>query len=209
MSHTHTRHRNISSAVINPNSLEQGTLRDFVDSGPFSDTIQGLKGPTNIKTRLEISTKLKTAFPHSPSLELLPKRCRLESLEKSIQNFGVLLLPKQPISQYSHSTWSTWRRGLEFSSLAPTAPTIPPPGDSLIEPGPSNKAKSLLVTLPNFLSWHEKCDVFFKRVWSNWINWLTGQHFTASREIFLLNPILLFGQNWKSPFWHKTELFEP
>lgn len=88
---SHTCHRNISRAIINPNSLEQGTPRDFVNSGPSSATVQGLKGPTNIKTRLEISTELRTyltAFPHSPSLELL-KCCRLESLEKSIQNFGV------------------------------------------------------------------------------------------------------------------------
>lgn len=93
---SHTCHRNISSAIINP-----VWNWDFVNSGPSSATVQGLKGPTNIKTRLEISTELRTrltAFPHSPSLELLPKCCRLESLEKSIQNFGVLLLPKQPIS---------------------------------------------------------------------------------------------------------------
>lgn len=149
----------------------------------------------------------------SELLELLLKCCR-ESLEKSIQNFRqVLLLPKQPISlpsafpflmehteegagiprPGSHCTnvtvpfllWETPRYNQEYG---------------IIQQGKTSPLAMLL------LLWEKWC--FFNSVRSNWINWFTRQHFATSREIFLLN-LLLFGQNWKSPFWHKTELFEP
>lgn len=168
---SHTRHRNISSAIINLNCLEQSALRDFVNSGPSSATVQGLKGSTNIKTRLELSTALRTcltALPHSPSLELLLKCCRLEFLEKSIQNFGeVLLLSKQlislPLAFPFHMEHTEKGAGISWPDSHSTI-TVP----SLLwgtprynqEYGIIQQGKNSLVMLPNSLCWYEKSGVF-------------------------------------------------
>lgn len=47
---SHPCHRSISSAIINPNSLEQGSLRDF-NSG-FSSDSSGVKGTPKFKNKV-------------------------------------------------------------------------------------------------------------------------------------------------------------